>query len=95
MLLPECVLVCVRTMMGDGLVEEYQHNYWCLHVGIILAWSKHYSQRIMYAQVKGVAKVIVTVVATQELEAGDMLLRFEAEAARDEPDGGENFFLGT
>ena len=42
------------------------------------------------AQVKGAAKIMVTVVATQELEAGDVLQRFKAEAAQDEPRRGNN-----
>ena len=43
------------------------------------------------AQVKGAAKIMVTVVTTQELEAGDVLRRFEAEAAQHEPhDGNTN-----
>ena len=41
-------------------------------------------------QVKGAAKMMVTVVATQELEAGDVLRRFKAEATHDEPPGGNN-----
>ena len=36
-------------------------------------------------QVKGAAKIMVTVVATQELKAGDVLRRFKAEAAQDKP----------
>jgi hypothetical protein len=34
---------------------------------------------------------MVTVVATQELEAGDALRRFKAEAAQDEPRRGKNY----
>ena len=34
---------------------------------------------------------MVTVVATQELEAGDVLRRFKAEAAQDEPRRGKNY----
>ena len=44
--------------------------------------------RELTVQVKGAAKMMVTVVATQELEAGDVLRRFKAEAAKDEPHGG-------
>ena len=46
--------------------------------------------RELTVQVKGAAKMMVTVVATQELEAGDVLRRFRAEAAQDEPHGGKN-----
>ena len=42
------------------------------------------------AQVMGAAKIMVTVVATQELKAGDVLRRFRAEAAPDEPRRGNN-----
>ena len=41
-------------------------------------------------QVKGSAKIMVTVVTTQELEAGDLFLRFKAEAAQDESHAGNN-----
>ena len=41
-------------------------------------------------QVKGAAKMMVTVVATQELEAGDVLRRFRAETAQDYPRSGNN-----
>ena len=46
--------------------------------------------RELTAQVKGAAKMMVTVVATQELGAGDMLRRFGAETAQDEPRRGNN-----
>ena len=42
------------------------------------------------AQVKGSGKMMVTVVATQELEAGDVLWRFKAEAGPDQPRRGNN-----
>ena len=42
------------------------------------------------AQVMGAAKIMVTVVATQEIGAGDLLWRFKAEAAQDDPHGGNN-----
>ena len=41
-------------------------------------------------QVKGAAKMMVAVVATQELEPGDVLRRFEAETAQDDPLRGNN-----
>ena len=46
--------------------------------------------RELTVQVKGAAKMMVTVVATQELEAGDVLRRFKAEAAQHEPRRGKN-----
>ena len=46
--------------------------------------------RELTVQVKGAAKMMVTVVATQELEAGDVLRRFEAKAVQDEPRRGNN-----
>ena len=42
------------------------------------------------AQFAGAAKMMVTVVAIEELEAGDVLRRFGAEAARDTPRSGKN-----
>ena len=43
------------------------------------------------AQVKGAAKIMVTVVAIQELGAGDVLRRFKAETAQDDVrDGNSN-----
>ena len=54
------------------------------------ACVEQYSQIIITAQVKGATKIMVTVVATQEIGAGDMLRRFKAEAAQDEPHGGNN-----
>ena len=41
-------------------------------------------------QVKGSAKILVTVVTTKVLEAGDVLRRFKAEAAQHEPRGGND-----
>ena len=38
----------------------------------------------------GAAKMMVTVVATQELKAGEFLVRFKAEASQDEPRRGNN-----
>ena len=55
---------------------------------MILVKSNIY--RELTAQVKGAAKLMVTVVATQDLEAGDVLRRFKSEAAHDEPHGGNN-----
>ena len=49
------------------------------------------------AQVNGSTKILVTVVASQELEAGDVLRRFKAEVSQDEPLRGNNtdrFILG-
>ena len=42
------------------------------------------------AQVNGSTKILVTVVAAQELEAGDALRRFKAEVSQDEPRRGNN-----
>ena len=46
--------------------------------------------RELTAQVMGAAKMMVTVVATQELQAGDVLWRFGAETAQDQPRRGSN-----
>ena len=45
------------------------------------------------AQVKGSAKIMVTVVATQKLEPGHVLRRFKEEAAQDEPRRGNNIVV--
>ena len=42
------------------------------------------------AQVNGSTKILITVVASQELEVGDMLRRFKAEISQDEPRRGNN-----
>ena len=42
------------------------------------------------AQVKGSAATMVAVVTTQELQPGDLLRRFKAQAAQDEPRRGNN-----
>ena len=55
-------------------------NKWCVHARMILLES----YRELTAQGKGAAQLMVTVVATQELESGDVLRRFKAEAAQDE-----------
>ena len=47
------------------------------------------------AQVKGSATKMVTVVATQELSAGDFLLRFKAEASQDDKHGGRVYWLSV
>ena len=39
---------------------------------------------------KGAAKIMVTVVATQELKAGDVLRRFRAQAVQEEPRRGND-----
>ena len=46
--------------------------------------------RELTVQVKGAAKMMVTVVASQELEAGDVLRRFRAESVQHEPRRGNN-----
>ena len=55
---------------------------------MIAAYSNIY--RELTVQVKGAAKMMVTVVATQELEAGDVLRRFGPETAQDESRRGNN-----
>ena len=59
-----------------------------MHARMMVAYSKIY--RELTAQVKGSAKIMVTVVATQGLEAGDLLRRFRPEAAQDEHRRGNN-----
>ena len=74
--------------MCDGGMARGDDKWWCVHVRMMVVYSNIH--REMTAQVKGAAKIIVTVVATQELEAGAVLRRFKAEAAQDEPHGGNN-----
>ena len=42
------------------------------------------------AQDRGSSKILVTVVATQELKDGDVLRRFKADVSQDEPRRGNN-----
>ena len=85
--------VCTRTReIRDWGRED---NKWCVHARMMLVKSNIY--RELTAQVKGAAKLMVTVVAIQDLEAGDVLRRFKAEAAQDEPRHGNdiNRCIGT
>ena len=50
--------------------------------------EQYYIYRESTAQVKGTTKMMVAVEATQALKAGDVLRRFEADTARDEPHRG-------
>ena len=59
-----------------------------VHVRMMLVHSNIH--RELTAQVKGAAKIMVTVVATQELKAGNLLRRFKAKAAPDEPRRGND-----
>ena len=59
---------------------------WCLHARIMLALSNIH-RAVITAQVKGSANIMVMVAATQELKAGDFLLRFKAEASQDDING--------
>ena len=60
----------------------------CAHVGMLVVHGNIY--REPSAQTKGAAKMMVTVVTTQELEAGAVLRRFGPETAQDEPRRGNN-----
>ena len=77
-----CFCTCVMGAMARG------DSKWCLHAQMMLALSNIHREST--AQVKGAAKIMVTVVATQELKAGDELRRFKAESAQDEPRRGNN-----
>ena len=46
-------------------------------------------------QVDGSSRILVTVVASQELEVGDVLRRFKAEVSQDEPRRGNNTYRYT
>ena len=60
----------------------------CAHARMMVMYSNNHSEKT--AQVNGSATMMVTVVATQELKAGDVLRRFGAETAQDEPRRGNN-----
>ena len=59
-----------------------------MHARMMLVQSNIHREST--AKVKGAAKTMVTVVATQELKSGNLLRRFKAEAAQDEPRRGDN-----
>ena len=59
---------------------------WCLHARIMLALSNIH-RAVITAQVKGSANIMVVVASTQELRAGDFLLRFKAKASQDNMHG--------
>ena len=60
---------------------------------MLIVYSNNHSEKT--AQVKGAAKMMVTVVTTQNLEAGDVLRRFGPETAQDESRRGNNNNLCT
>ena len=59
---------------------------WCLHARIMLALSNIH-RAVITAQVKGSANIMAIVAATQELKAGDFLLRFKAKVSQDDIHG--------
>ena len=59
-----------------------------VHAQMMLVYSNIHREAT--AQVKGAAKIMVTVVATKELKAGNLLRRFKAQAAQDEPRRGNS-----
>ena len=60
-----------------------------MHTRMMVAYSKIH--RELTAQVKGSANIMVTVVATQELKAEDVLLRFKAETSQDNKHDGSRY----
>ena len=74
--------------MCDGGMARGDDKWWCVHVRMMVVYSNIH--RELTTQVKGSAKIMVTVVTTQELEAGDVLRRFRAESAQDYPRRGNN-----
>ena len=54
------------------------------------ACTAQHSQRVVCAQIKSAAKIMVTVVATQALKPGDELRRFKAKAAHGAPRRGND-----
>ena len=59
-----------------------------VHARMMLVHSNIHRESI--AQVKGATKIMVTVVATKELKAGNLLRRFKAEAAQYDPRRGND-----
>ena len=57
-----------------------------MHARIMLALSNIH-RAVITAQAKGSANIRVIVVATQELRAGDFVLRFKPEASQDDIHG--------
>ena len=80
-----CMCFCACTIWGNGAGRD---DKWCVHARVMIVYSNIHSK--LNAQVKGAAKKMVTVVATRELEAGDVLRRFKAETDQDEPRRGNN-----
>ena len=80
------VCLCLYLYMGDQVCCVCEKE--CTREWYLLVQSNIHREST--AQVKGAAEVTVTVVATHELKAGDLLLRFKAEAAQDEPRHGNN-----
>ena len=56
----------------------------CVCVCLCARVNNTCAHRESTSQVKGAATNMVTVVATKELKAGDVLLRFKAKATQDE-----------
>ena len=81
-----CMCLCVRVMGGwRGGGDDKQHA----HARMVVVYSN--IQTEFTAQVKGSAKMMVTVVTTKDLEAGDVLRRFKAKAAQDGPRRGNDY----
>ena len=80
-------VLCVLMRMRDGGNGEGD-DAWCMHARMMVVYSNIHKE--LNAQVKGAAKIMVSVVATRLLEAGDVLWRFEAKAAQDEPPRGNS-----
>ena len=79
--------------MGDEVClvweRERERERERVHARMMLVHSNIHREST--TQAKGAAKtIIVVVVATQELKAGNLLRRFKAEAAPDEPGRGNN-----
>ena len=78
-----CVCVCVR----GGITGTSTRAELCLF------WAIFTKQQT--TQVKGSANIMVAVVATQELKAEDVLLRFKAEASRDKIHGMNSRYISA
>ena len=81
-----CDFLCEHALVYMCDLVVLLGDNWCLHARIMLALSNIH-RAIITSQVKGSANIMVIVAATQELRAGDFLLRFKAEASQDDIHG--------
>ena len=82
-----CACVCLYLRLMGGMAGGGDDK-WGVHARMMVVYSNIH--RELTEQTEGSAKIMVTVVATRELEAGAVLRRFKAKDAQDEPRRGNN-----